>query len=148
MKVSTKGRYALRVMIDLALHKDDGYISLKDIADRQNISKNYLDQIMILLKKGDFFDIALGYRGGYKLKKDINTYTVREILRLTEGDVVLVSCLEKELGNKCALNDCCIAKGIWQGLETIINTYLDDLTLKTIIDKHKKRTLSKVNSGK
>ena len=94
MKISTKGRYALRMMLDLAVHRSDGFIALKDIADRQNISKKYLEQIVPLLNKADLLRTNRGYQGGYALSKNPDQYTVGEILRVTEGSLCPVSCLQ------------------------------------------------------
>ena len=135
MKISTKGRYALRMMLDLAEHKDDGYISLKDVAERQNISKNYLDQIMMLLKKSNFLKATRGYQGGYKLAKEPSSYSVGDILRLTEGELSPVPCLENE--EECERSIDCMAFSVWKGLEDVMLKYLDNLTLQEIIEQHK-----------
>ena len=87
MKISTKGRYALRMLIDLAEHRDDGYIALKDIAARQGISKKYLEQIVPILNRTDFLKANRGFQGGYQLARTPDRYTVGEILRLTEGSL-------------------------------------------------------------
>ena len=87
MKISTKGRYALRMMLDLAIHQNEGFVSLKDIADRQGISKKYLEQIVPLLNRTGMLRTNRGYQGGYRLAKSPDAYTVGEILRLTEGDL-------------------------------------------------------------
>ena len=100
MKISTKGRYALRMMLDLAYHQDEGYIALKDIARRQNISKKYLEQIVSLMRGPDILATSRGYRGGYRLARPPRDYTVGEILRLTEGSLAPVACLE-EGADKC-----------------------------------------------
>ncbi|MBQ2212373.1 MAG: Rrf2 family transcriptional regulator, partial [Ruminococcus sp.] len=94
MKISTKGRYALRTLLDLAEHKNDGYIALKDIAARQNISKKYLEQIIPVLNRTEFLNANRGYQGGYKLAKEPDQYTVGDILRLTEGSITPVACLD------------------------------------------------------
>lgn len=139
MKISSKGRYALRVMLDMAVHKDEGYISLKDIAERQNISKNYLDQIMMIFKKDQFFHTTRGYQGGYKLAKLPGEYTVGEILRITEGRIAPVACLSDcgpDCGPECNLTGTCMAMPVWAGLEKVIQDYLDNLTLQDILDKY------------
>ena len=96
MKISTKGRYALRMMLDLAQHQSDGYVALRDIAQRQNISKKYLEQIVPVLNKSDILRTNRGFQGGYRLAKSPDQYTVGEILRLTEGNLAPVACLEHE----------------------------------------------------
>ena len=96
MKISTKGRYALRMLLDLAEHRQNGYITLKDIAQRQNISKKYLEQIVPVLNKSNILMTNRGYQGGYRLAKAPEKCTVGEILRLTEGSLAPVACLETD----------------------------------------------------
>ena len=133
MKISTKGRYALRMMLDLAVHRSDGFIALKDIADRQNISKKYLEQIVPLLNKADLLRTNRGYQGGYALSKNPDQYTVGEILRVTEGSLCPVSCLQNPV-NECPRASECITLPVWEGLYKAINNYLDSVTLQDIID--------------
>lgn len=132
MRISTKGRYALRLMLDLAEHRDEGYIALKDVAARQGISKNYLDQIMILLNHARFFKTTRGYQGGYMLAKEPAAITVGDILRATEGSLAPVGCLD-DCGDDCERSAECAARQVWAGLETVMNDYLDHLTLKDIL---------------
>ncbi len=135
MKISTKGRYMLRMMLDLALHKNDGYIALKDIAERQSISKKYLEQIVPLLNKSGLLKTNRGYQGGYMLAKEANEYTVGEILRIAEGNLAPVACLEFEV-NDCPRADQCMTLGLWKGLYKVVNEYLDGITLQDIIDNN------------
>ena len=107
LKISTKGRYALRMLIDLAMHQNDGYIALKDIAARQNISKKYLEQIMPILNKADVLLTNRGFQGGYRLARTPDQYTVGEILRITEGSLAPVACLDHD-PNTCPMSDECI----------------------------------------
>ena len=93
MKISTKGRYALRMLLDLAQHRDKGFVPLKDIAERQNVSKKYLEQIVPILNKSDMLQTNRGFQGGYRLAKEPDQYTVGEILRITEGNLAPVACL-------------------------------------------------------
>lgn len=133
MKISTKGRYALRMLIDLAEHRDEGFIALKDIAKRQNISKKYLEQIVPVLNRSNILLTNRGYQGGYKLAKEPSNYTVGDILRLTEGSLAPVACLDNEpIG--CENVDECSTIGLWKGLNKVINDYLDSVTLQTILD--------------
>ena len=132
MKISTKGRYALRMMLDLAIHRSDGYISLKDIAERQNISKKYLEQIIPLLNRSGFLRTSRGYQGGYMLVEPPSKYTVGEILRLTEGSLAPVSCLDFEV-NDCPRQAECLTLPIWKGLYKAVTDYLDGITLQDII---------------
>lgn len=134
MKISTKGRYALRMMIDLAMHQGDGCVALKDIAARQGISKKYLEQIVPLLNKAELLKTNRGYQGGYSLSKPPERYTVGEILRVTEGSLSPVACLQyKE--NTCPRKADCITLPVWEGLYKTITDYLDGITLRDIIDK-------------
>ena len=113
MKISTKGRYALRMMLDLAENQGDSYVALKDIADRQSISKKYLEQIVPLLNKSGMLKTNRGYQGGYRLSKVPSDYTVGEILRVTEGSLSPVACIEYEV-NECPNADSCPTLGIWK----------------------------------
>lgn len=135
MKISTKGRYALRMMIDLAQNQGDGYVSLKDIANRQEISKKYLEQIVAILNKPDILRTNRGYQGGYRLAKNANEYTVGDILRLTEGGIAPVSCLENS-PIMCDRADNCVTLPVWKGLYKVISEYVDSITLQDIVDKN------------
>lgn len=135
MKISTKARYSLRVLLDLAQHREDGYIPLKTIAGRQGISKRYLDQIMMLLNSTGYLKTTRGAQGGYKLAKDPSQYTLGDILRLTEGGISPLACLEAG-GGECARYEDCVARRVWQGLEDAIAGYVDNLTLQDILDKY------------
>ena len=132
MKISTKGRYALRMLLDLAQHRDKGFVPLKDIAERQNVSKKYLEQIVPILNKSDMLQTNRGFQGGYRLAKEPDQYTVGEILRITEGNLAPVACLTHE-PNLCERNADCITLPIWQGLYRTITEYLDGITLQDIL---------------
>ena len=136
VKISTKGRYSLRMLLDLAEHRDKGYTSLKDIAERQGISKKYLEYIASLLNHPDILRTNRGYQGGYMLAKEPDQYTVGQILRMTEGAICPVSCLEDE-PNQCERSGHCKTLPIWSGLQRVINEYLDGITLQTILDAGK-----------
>ncbi len=140
MKISTKGRYALRMLIDLAEHREDGYIALKDIARRQEISKKYLEQIVPVLNRSDLLRTNRGNQGGYMLVKDPGNYTVGEILRLTEGDFAPVACAGKN-PEECKRSAECPTLPVWQGLYRVINEYLDGITLQDIIDQKDARDI-------
>ena len=135
MKISTKGRYSLRMLVDLAEHKDDGFVSLKDISERQGISKKYLEQIVTLLNRPDILRANRGNKGGYMLAKEPEQYTVGQILRITEGGLAPVSCLEDE-ANHCERRAYCKTLPVWQGLAKAINTYLDNITLRDILNAY------------
>ncbi len=134
LKISTKGRYALRFLVDLAEHHEDGYIALKDVANRQNISKKYLEQIIAILNQTDFLLSNRGSQGGYKLARAPKDYTVFEILKRTEGSLAPVSCLEAET-NCCDRKDECTTLYVWEGLQKVVTDYLSGITLQDIIDK-------------
>lgn len=134
MKISTKGRYALRLLIDLAQHSDDGVVALKDVASRQSISKKYLEQIVPILTRADMLITSRGYQGGYKLARPAESYTLGDILRLTEGSLAPVACLEHN-PNLCENSSSCVTLPVWQGLYDVINNYVDNITLQDILDK-------------
>ena len=138
MKISTKGRYALRMLIDLAEHQNRGFVALKDIADRQNISKKYLEQIIPILNKSDILKTTRGSQGGYMLSKSPDKYTVGEILRLTEGSLAPVDCLNQD-PIQCERSSECATLPVWQGLNRVINEYLDGITLQDILDQQRER---------
>ena len=133
MKISTKGRYALRMLLDLAIYGADGFVALKDIAERQNISKKYLEQIVPLLNKSNMLKTNRGYQGGYMLSKAPSEYTVGEVLRITEGSLCPVACLQYS-PNDCPRAGECITLPVWEGLYKAITDYLDGITLQDIID--------------
>lgn len=135
MKISTKGRYSLRMLLDLAIHQADGFIALKDIAERQHISKKYLEQIVPLLNKSGLLRTNRGYQGGYMLAKPASQYTVGEILRLTEGSLAPVACLEFDTVD-CPNSSECLTLDMWKGLYKVITDYLDNITLQDMIDNH------------
>jgi Rrf2 family protein len=121
------------MLVDLAEHKNDGFVSLKDISERQGISKKYLEQIVTLLNHPDILRTNRGNKGGYMLTKEPDQYTVGEILRITEGGLYPVSCLADE-PNQCAQKGYCKTLWVWQGLEKMINKYLDGITIQDIVD--------------
>lgn len=133
MKISTKGRYALRLMIDLAQNQDQGNISLKDISKRQNISVKYLEQIASLLTKAGLVRSIRGSQGGYSLLYSPEKYTPKDILAVVEGPVSCVSCLETEK-NLCPRYNECLTIGLYEGLNKVINDYLESYTLKDLIE--------------
>ena len=134
MKISTKGRYAVRFLVDLAEHKKDGFIALKDVAERQNISKKYLEQIVPLLNKSGILKANRGYQGGYMLAKDPKELTICEILKITEGSIAPVSCLDFE-PIQCERAEECSTLYIWQGLYKVITDYLDGITIQDVVDR-------------
>lgn len=135
MKISTKGRYALRVMLDLAINNTGEYIPLKDISERQNITVKYMEQIISLLKKSGFLESTRGNGGGYRLSKTLRDYTVGDILRAAEGSLAPVACLEDE-ENQCERSSICATLKFWTGLDKAINDYVDSVTLQDLFEEH------------
>ena len=134
MLISTKGRYALRVMIDLAEHQAEGFIPLKVIAERQEISEKYLESIIKLLVKARLLNVLRGKGGGYQLTKAPEQYTVGSILRMTEDSMAPVSCLESG-ADACSRSAECRTLSLWQGLDKVINDYLDSVTLADLMHR-------------
>lgn len=134
MKISTRGRYSLRMMIDLAQHYNEGYIALKDISARQNISKKYLEQIIPFLNRSNLLIANKGHMGGYQLAKHPGEITVWEILESAEGSLMPVSCMENDpnLCDKCGE---CLTLPIYEGLYDMIFKYFDGMTLEDIIER-------------
>ncbi len=132
MVVSTKGRYALRVMIDLAEHNNTERTPLKEIVERQEISQKYIEAIMTLLSKNGFVDAAHGKGGGYKLNRKPEEYKVGEILRLTEGSLAPVACLQ-EGASACPRKNVCSTLSMWKKLDRLIEGYLDGVTLADLM---------------
>ena len=132
MMISTRGRYALRVMIDLAEQAAGGYIPMKDIAERQGLSLKYLERILPVLAKNGIVEGVQGKGGGYRLCREPRDYTMGEILRLTEGSLAPVSCMD------CGTEPCeraadCRTRPLWHGLDKVINEYLDSVTLADLM---------------
>ena len=132
MKISTKGRYALRLMIDVAVHGGEEFVSLKDVAARQGISMKYLEQIAGLLGKAGFLRSGRGALGGYRLTKAPEEYTLGSILRLTEGNLAPVACLE-EGAHPCGRAAQCRTLPVWSRLGQLIGDYLDSVTLRDLL---------------
>lgn len=132
MLISTKGRYALRVMADLAGHLSEDYIPLKEIAQRQEISEKYLEAIIKILVKARLLSGLRGKGGGYKLTRTPEQYTVGEILRLTENSLAPVACMEPD-ADICPRAAECLTLPVWRGLDRVINGYLDSITVADLI---------------
>ena len=140
MKISTKSRYGLRMLIDLAEHQNQGFVSLTEISERQNISKKYLEQIIPLFNKADVLRTSRGSQGGYMLSRPADKYTVGEILRITEGSLSPVDCVDR-VPIECDRSADCATLPIWQGLSKVINEYLDGITLQDIVDQQHERDM-------
>lgn len=134
MKISTKGRYAIRLMLDIAQNSNGGNVSIKDVAQRQDISLKYLEQIVNMLSKAGFLHSQRGSQGGYRLTRLPGEYTVGDILRVTEGELAPVACLADE-PNKCPKAASCPTVRFWTGLYDVVSNYLDGTTLNDLIEK-------------
>lgn len=133
MKISTKGRYALRMMIDIAVNDNGEPVRIKDIAGRQGISDKYLEQIVSVLNKAGYVKSIRGPQGGYRLAKSPAEYTVGSILRLIEGSLAPVSCLESDI-NECERQYECATLILWQKLNDAINNVIDNVTIENLIE--------------
>jgi Rrf2 family protein len=133
LKISTKGRYALRMLVDVAQHQSSGTVTLKEIAGRQGISKKYLEQIISVLNKAGYVRSIRGPQGGYMLAKEPKDYTVGMLLRTTEGDLAPVSCV----GNgavECDRADGCVTVRIWQKINDAVDNVVDNITLADLVE--------------
>ncbi len=136
MKISTKGRYALRVMIDLALHDTGEYIALKDISARQGITVKYLEQIVTTLGKAGLLRSMRGNNGGHRLARKPSDYKVGDILRTMEGNLTPVECLQDDEVS-CPRADGCVTLKFWKGLDEVVNNYVDNYTLQDLVNESK-----------
>ncbi len=137
MKISTKGRYALRLMLDLAMNHTGNFIPLKSVAQRQEISDKYLEQIIHQLSKSGLVQSARGAQGGYRLTRTPEEYTVGEILRLVEGSLVPVACLE--CGASCDQVNRCMTIDLYKRMQAAIDNVVDNTTLKDLIEEHEQK---------
>lgn len=133
MKISTKGRYALRMMLDIAEHQDDGFVALKDVARRQGISKKYLEQIALQLSQAGVLHAVRGHQGGYRLTREPAEYTALDVLRIAEGSLAPVTCLS-QLPNPCERSAGCRTLPLWRGLESVVEGYLGGVSLQDLLD--------------
>ena len=131
MKISTKGRYALRLMLDLAVHNTGELVKIKDISARENISEKYLESIVKSLTKADVLEGLRGKGGGYRLTRPAEEYNVYEILKLTEGSMAPVSCLE-DAARECERRGMCATLPVWEGLEKVVREYLSGITIQEL----------------
>lgn len=141
MKVSTKGRYALEAIVDLAINSSDGHESLKSIAERRGFSENYLEQIFVLLRKKNIVESIRGAQGGYKLSKDASQITAGDIIRATEGEVSVVPCVKtsamKSSKNQCDMFDMCVTKIFWGKLTEKIEEMADSVSVADLVKAYK-----------
>jgi len=138
MKISTRGRYALRLMVDLAASPGDEYVTIKSIAARQEISEKYLEQIITALSRAGFVKSARGAQGGYKLSRPAEEYTVGMILRAIEGSLVPVKCMEDE-PNQCPRSSFCVTLDVWKMIDEAISSVVDNITLAELAQKQRER---------
>lgn len=138
MKISTKGRYALRLMLDLAIHDTGEPVRIRDIAARQEISEKYLEQIISILNKAGFVRSIRGPQGGYHLMRQPREYTVGMILRLTEGPLAPVACLEGDV-NTCARQESCVTLRLWQMLNQAVSDVVDHVTLADLVEWYEQK---------
>lgn len=138
MKISTKGRYALRLMLDLAMNEEGNVVRIKDIAARQDISDKYLEQIISILNKAGYVRSTRGPQGGYTLKKEPKDYTVGMILRLTEGSLAPVSCVEED-AVVCEREAACATMEVWKRLNQAISGVVDEMTLADLVEIQKEK---------
>ena len=141
MKISTKGRYALLIMLDLAVYNTGEPVSLRDIAKRQEISEKYLEQIISLLNKGRLVQSVRGAQGGYFLRRDPKDYTVGEILRLTEGDLAPVDCVGNS-GVACEHKADCVTVEVFEKINEAVNQVVDHITLQDLVDRYNENAAS------
>ncbi len=133
MKISTRGRYALRLMMDIAMHDNGEPVRIKDIARRQEVSEKYLEQIIAVLNKAGFVRSIRGPKGGYTLSKKPEEYTAGMILRLTEGSLAPVSCLEMDV-NDCPRQDQCATLELYKRIDDAVHQVVDNVTLADLVD--------------
>ncbi len=138
MKLTTKARYGLRALIDLAVHADDGVVALSQVADRQDISMSYLEQLIARLRKADIVIGVRGAQGGYKLSRRADEISVGEILRALEGDLHPVDCIELEGINECSNSDNCVTKYVWMRISDSINDVVDNMMLSQLVTDSEK----------
>ena len=146
MKISTKGRYAVRIMLDLAWNDTGECIKVKDIAARQGISEKYLEQIIAVLNKGGYVKSVRGAQGGYRIAREPKDCSVGEILRLTEGSMAPVACLQ-EGAPECERCDTCETLEVWKDLYRAINDVIDNVTIADLVEKRRKRKETAENGG-
>ena len=139
MRISTRGRYALRLMTDVALHGGAGYVSLKDVAARQELSVKYLEQIAGLLGKAGFLRSGRGAQGGYRLTRDPVEYTVGDILRPLEGDLAPVECATDE--GYCERCGDCVTVELWQEIHRAVSAVVDGTTLEDLVVRYREKHL-------
>ncbi len=138
MKLSTKGRYGVKAMVDLAINSSDGHISLKSIAERQAISENYLEQLFAALRRAGLVNSIRGSQGGYILSQNPEDITIGQILRTLEGSLAPVDCVMEKDPVDCTRSNGCVTKLIWERMRDKINEVVDSITLQDLVEEYKK----------
>ena len=140
MKLSTKGRYGVRAMFDLAMHEGEGAIALKSIAQREGISEKYLEHLFASLKKAGLISSVRGAQGGYRLARSPEDITLGDIIRVLEGPVAPTDCVVDEGRGQCSRSSECVMRSIWGRIRDEVNAILDDITLQQIVEEQRKLT--------
>ena len=135
MKISTKGKYGLKAMIDLAIYSKDSNVSIRSISERQCISENYLEQIIAVLKQNNLVRSSRGAKGGYSLKEEPNKITVGEILRALEGDLSPIDCVIVNEDKVCNTSEFCVTKHLWKKINDSINDVVNTMTLQELVEE-------------
>ncbi|MCG8502654.1 MAG: Rrf2 family transcriptional regulator [Firmicutes bacterium] len=138
MKLSTKGRYGVRAMLDLAINASENHISLKSIAENQKISEHYLEQLIATLRKAGLVKSIRGAQGGYTLAYPSSQITVGAVLRALEGSLAPVDCVLEDEPYECDISTCCVTKKIWERVRDSINEVVDSITLQDLVDDYRK----------
>ena len=138
MRISTKGRYAIEAIVDLSIHSKEELESLKNVSERLNISKNYLEQIFVDLKKNDIVDSVRGPHGGYRLSRPAEDTTAKEVIEAVEGEIVPVACIEKNEEKECTNFNKCVSKNLWITLMNEINSVMDSITVADLANEYMK----------
>ncbi len=138
MRLSTKGRYGMKAVLDLALHSSEGLISLKSIADRQEISENYLEQLFASLKKAGVVKSTRGSQGGYELGRPVDEISVGDILRALEGSLAPVECVEESEQPACGKSENCVTRLIWARIRDSVNEVVDSISLEQLVEDCRK----------
>lgn len=137
MKISTKGRYGLQALLDLAIYGQNDYISLKSVAERQGMSDNYLEQLFASLKKNGLVESTRGAQGGYRLSKGASEITVKQVLNALEGPLALVDCIIEGNEQDCDRYECCVTRVLWQKIMDKLDEVTDSISLADLVECHK-----------
>jgi Rrf2 family cysteine metabolism transcriptional repressor len=143
MKLSTKGRYGLKAMVDLAIHSQDRHIALRHIAERQEISEHYLEQLIAVLRKAGLVKSVRGAQGGYTLALSPSEITVGDVLRALEGSLAPVDCVSEDVNSECNEWDCCVTRTVWKKIRDKINEVVDSITLQDLLTDYEKLNVDK-----